>query len=417
MSSPQPSPNATAPLPRRTLPPGLALAGGAVTFTSLYLAAGALTPLLVVYREQWDFAPSLLTLAFAAYAVGFLAAILTLGPLSDYVGRRPVLIGSLVIQLASIAMFLFAPNVQWVIVARIVQGIASGAASGALTAALVEVAPANRKRLGTILGSVSVSGGLALGSLLVGFAIQLTTAANTIAFTVLAVITILGIVVIILSPETVSRTPGALRSLIPRVAVPAAARREFVAAAPVVAAAWMLAGLSGGLAPSMVRSVFHLDSGLLNGVTGFIAPAVSTVIGLAFARVAPRRAMTIGIYASILGPVVIIGGVFAGSLAVMIIGQAIAGVGFGACFTAALRLVFPLAEANQRAGIVAAIYVVSYVAFGVPIVIAGLLTEPLGVVPTVVWYSAVSVLLALISLGAQVRLKKSRAQFPNKESR
>ena len=55
----------------------------------------------------------------------------------------------------------------------------------------------------------------------------------------------------------------------------------------------------------------------------------------------------------------------------MIVGQVIAGVGFGAAFTAALRLILPLAAEHQRAGVVAAIYVVSYVAFGVPIVIAG----------------------------------------------
>ena len=147
---------------RRTLPAGLALAGGAITFTSLYLAAGALTPLLVLYREQAGFAASLLTLAFAVYAIGFLAALLTLGSLSDHIGRRPVLIGALVIQLASNLMFLMAPDIGWVIAARIVQGAATGAATTAFTAALVEVAPANRKRLGTNLGSVGLTGGLGL---------------------------------------------------------------------------------------------------------------------------------------------------------------------------------------------------------------------------------------------------------------
>jgi MFS family permease len=392
---------------RRTLPAGLALAGGAVTFTSLYLAAGALTPLLVLYREQAGFAASLLTLAFAVYAIGFLAALLTLGSLSDHIGRRPVLIGALIIQLASNLMFLMGPDIGWVIAARIVQGAATGAATTAFTAALVEVAPANRKRLGTNLGSVGLTGGLALGSLLAGLLIQLTDTANSIVFVALTVITVLGIVVVALSPETVTRTPGALRSLIPRVAIPPATRGELAAAAPVIAAVWMLAGLSGGLAPSMVGSVFDLDSGLLNGVAGFIAPAASAVVGLAFAKFDPRRAMTIGIYASIAGPVGIVIGASAGSLAIMFVGQAIAGVGFGASFTAALRLIFPLAPPHQRAGVVAVIYIISYVAFGVPIVIAGLLTESLGVVPTVIGYSAVTVLLALLSLGGQVLLGRN----------
>ena len=160
---------------RPTIPAGLAFAGAAITFTSLYLAAGALTPLLVVYKEEWGFPASLLTLAFAAYAVGFLAALLTLGSLSDRIGRRPVLIGALIVQLASNVMFLVAPDIGWVIAARIVQGVAGGAATTAFTAALVELAPPNRKRLGAILGSVGVTGGLAFGSLLAGLAIQLSS--------------------------------------------------------------------------------------------------------------------------------------------------------------------------------------------------------------------------------------------------
>ena len=192
--------------------------------------------------------------------------------------------------------------------------------------------------------------------------------------------------------------------MIPHVAIPPAARIEFVAAAPVVAAVWMLAGLSGGLAPSMVHSVFGRDSGLLDGLAGFIAPAVSVIVGLSFARVRPRTAMTIGIYASILGPVGIYAGASAGSLVTMFAGQAVAGLGFGAAFTAALGLVIPLAAAHQRAGVVAGIYVVSYLGLGVPVVLAGQLTDVLGVVPTVGWYSAVTLLLALGSLPAQMKL-------------
>ena len=88
----------------------------------------------------------------------------------------------------------------------------------------------------------------------------------------------------------------------------------------------------------------------------------------------------------------------------MIIGQAVAGAGFGASFTASLRLIFPLAAAHQRAGVVAGIYLVSYLTFGVPVVIAGQLARPFGLVPTVFLYSVVTVLLALVSLRAQLKL-------------
>lgn len=395
--------------PRRSkLPSGVAFAGSAVTFISLYLAAGAPTPLLAFYQERWGFPAAVLTLAFAVYAIGFLAAMLTVGSLSDHVGRRPVLIGALFVQLVATLMFLAAPDIGWVIAARVVQGLATGAATSAFTAALAELAPPNRKKLGSILGSVGMTAGLAVGALLAGFAIQFTPEANTIIFAVLAIVTVLGIVVVALSPESVTRTPGALRSLIPRISVPPAARREFAAAAPVIAAIWMLAGLSLGLAPTIVRNVFHLNSGLVNGLSGFIAPATAAVVAVALGRLSPRNGMTLGIYASIAGTIGVVTGVLAGSLALMIAGLVITGLGFGAAFSGSLRLIMPLAGPQQRAGIVAAIYVVAYIAFGLPVIIAGQLAAPLGLMPTVVGYGGATVVLALISLISQFGISRGR---------
>jgi MFS family permease len=405
-ASAPPSPKLSA---RRSLPAGVALAGTALAFTSFYLGAGALTPLLVVYRQRWDFPLSTLTLAFAVYALGFLVAALVAGSLSDHVGRRPVLIASIVVQIGSNLLFLFAPDVSWIVAGRIMQGVASGAATSAFTASLVELAPAENGKRGALLGSVGLTGGLALGSLLAGLAIQfIGISADAVIFVALILLTTLGLVAVVFSPETVTKAPGAVRSLVPRVVIPRAARSEFFAAAPVVAAIWMLAGLSGGLAPSLVHSVFHLDSGLLNGFAGFVAPAVSVVTGLAFVRVRARRAMVIGIWAAILGSALITVGVVLHILPLMIVGQAIAGIGFGASFTAALSLSLPLSPPHQRAGLVAGLYVVSYTAFGLPIVLEGQLVQPLGEVTAVVAYSLLTLLFAVISLFAQRRIGGAR---------
>jgi hypothetical protein len=392
---------------RRALPGGLALTGTAVTFTSLYFAAGALMPLLVVYQRQWNLPPSVFAAAFAVFALGFLISVLTVGSMSDHVGRRPVLLGALLVQLVSNVMFLTAPDVGWMIAGRVLQGIATGAATTAFTALLVEVAPQTRKRLGATLGSVCLTGGLATGSLIAGLLIQLTSVPNSLIFGGLVITTILGIAVVTLSPESMARTPGALQSLVPRFGLPHSARSEFIAGAPAAAAVWMLSGLSGGIAPGMVRSFFHVDSGLLNGVSGFVAPAASAGVGLAFARLDPRRSMIIGVYLSIAGAGGIAGGLAAESLPLMIVGQAIGGAGFGASFTAFLRLVVRLVAPHEYAGVVSAIYLLSYSAFGVPIVVEGLLVTRLGMGPTILGYASLSALLALLSLRAQLQVQRT----------
>jgi Na+/melibiose symporter-like transporter len=80
----------------------------------------------------------------------------------------------------------------------------------------------------------------------------------------------------------------------------------------------------------------------------------------------------------------------------------IAGIGFGSNFSGVLRSLLPTAEPHQRAGLLSAFYVQSYLAFALPAVVAGL-SVPLIGLPTVAYlYGAVIILLAVISLMASL---------------
>lgn len=392
---------------RRTLPPTVAFAGAGLAFAALYLAAGAPTPLLVVFERQWGFPASVLTIAFAAYALGLLAALLVVGSLSDHLGRRPVLVVALLVELAAMLTFVFAPNIGWVITARVVQGIATGAASSAFTASIVELAPARHKKLGAVISSVAPAGGLGLGALLTGAAVQFTRDANLIVFGALAAIMALGTAVTALSTETVTPRPGARRALVPRVTVPRAARREFTAAVPVHLGSWMLAGLFMGLVPTIIRDIFGIDSGLLNGATAFVEPAaaaVAAVAGFFLGRLTPRSTTQIGGIAVLAGTAIIVGGVAFGVLPLLWVGGIVGGVGFGASFSGALRTIAPLAAPHQRAGLFAAVFLVAYLAFGVPSIVAGLLVGVIGLLGTVLAYGVAIIAAAAVGLLAQHRV-------------
>ncbi|MER7794827.1 MFS transporter [Streptomyces sp. NPDC097640] len=377
-------------------------------FAALYVAAGAPTPLLVVFEQQWRFPAWVLTVAFASYALGLLAALLVAGSLSDHIGRRPVLIGSLAVELGAMLMFVFASDIGWVIAARTIQGIATGAATSAFSASVVEHAPEHRKRLGTIITSIAPAGGLGLGALLTGAAVQFSNHASVIVFTALAVIMAVGTGVVAFSAETVSPRPGAVRSLIPRVSVPRAARREFVASIPVHMAAWMLAGLFMGLVPTILRDLLGLHSGLLNGATAFVQPAAAAVAGLSLGRLAPRRTILVGGAGVLLGTAVNMTGVATATLPLLWLGGLIGGVGVGASFSGALRTIAPLAQAHERAGLFAAVYLVAYLSFGVPAIIAGLLIAPLGLLHTVLGYGVAIIAAAALGLLAQYRMHTRR---------
>ncbi|MFJ3490180.1 MFS transporter [Leifsonia aquatica] len=384
------------------LRPVAAFAGTALAFVAVALAVGAPSPLFVLYEQEWGFAPWLLTVAFAIYAVTLLITLLVAGSLSDHIGRRPVLIGALALQVVAMLMFLFATDIGWIIAARSVQGVATGAAMSTFTAALVELAPEKQKKLGATIGSTAPVGGIALGAFFTGLAVQFASAPTVLVFVTLALLFAAGIVVVAASPETVRRRPGAMRSLVPRLVIPRAARGEFVGAIPLFLATWMLAGLFIGLSPSILHGVFHLDSGLLNGAIVAVPPAVGAVAGLALTR-APARRTTVWAMAAIVAGIVLAGAGIAGAiLPLLFAGATVAGAGFGAGFSAMLRILAPLAPNDKRAELFAGIFLVSYLAYGVPALVAGELIATVGLLPTVLGYAVAIAGAAIVALVVQV---------------
>jgi MFS family permease len=382
-------------------------AGAAIAFASLYLAAGAPTPLLVELQDKWGFGDDALTIAFAAYAFALVAAMLIVGSLSDYVGRRPVLVAFMALELIAMVMFLLAGDVGWVTAARAVQGFATGAATSAFTAEIVELSPVDRPALGGVIGSTAPAGGLALGALLTGAAVQFAANPHSLTFAVLTAVMAAGTALAFFLPDTTLRRPGALRSLRPHLSVPRVAAAEYVAAIPVQIAAWMLAGLFLGLVPTVMREVFHHDSGLLNGATACVEPATAAVAVLFLGRRTPREASRIGCWAIAAGTLVIVAGISAQLLTLIWIGGVVGGVGFGGALSGGIRTLASLVDVDERAGLFAALYLVAYLAFGLPSVIAGqLAAHSVSLKAIATAYGVVVVVAALLGSIAQARRSK-----------
>src|ERR687888_586431 len=138
----------------------------------LLFAASAPSPLYAVYEQRWRFSPITLTVIFAVYAFALLVALLTTGRLSDHLGRRPVLVLALVVQIAGMVAFVLADGVAALYVARILQGLGTGIATGAISAWLLDLEPPERRGLGSLVGSTAPMAGLAAGALGSGLLVQ-----------------------------------------------------------------------------------------------------------------------------------------------------------------------------------------------------------------------------------------------------
>jgi predicted MFS family arabinose efflux permease len=366
---------------------------------AFFVAAGAPTPLLPLYEREWSFAPTLLTVAFGVYAFALIAALLVFGSLSDYIGRRPVLIGALGLELVSMVVFLFSPSISWLIVGRVLQGLATGVASSTFGAAIVELAPESRKRLGAVMSSLATTAGLAVGALLAGLiAFAIPAAASTTVWLALVVVMAVGTLFAVLTPETSAPRAGALTSLIPTVSVPPRVRRLFAATAPTIVAAFLDTALFLGLIPIILVSVFHVTTPMVGGAVNFVMFAAATISAGVTGGMPARRLRMFGNLGITIGIVLLLGGLASGAIALVWASAALAGLGMGASFTGSIRGLVPEVEPHQRAGLFSAIFVLAYLTFGGSAIAAGFVATAIGVGAMAVGFAVTIVIVALIGL-------------------
>ncbi|SDL19909.1 MFS transporter [Nonomuraea jiangxiensis] len=361
---------------RPYLPRTVGFAGISAAMVAILVAAGAPTPLLPVYQKNWGLAPWHLTLAFGVYAIALLIAILVIGSLSDHVGRRSLMIAALAVELAAMLVFLFAPSIGWLIAARIIQGVATGAASSALSAAVVKLAPERHKKLGALMTGMAPLAGLGIGALFAGILTQLAPDPVYTVWLVLVVVMAIGTVLTVFTPETSSRKPGALASLVPRASVPPQVRSLFAATMPVVISAFMTMALFLGLVPIVMGAVFEARTPLVGALAAFVAFGAGTAVSALTTRVRPHRLRLVGAGALALGAVVFIAGVGTGTLPLLWAAAVSGGAGLGASFSGATRGLVPEVKTHDHARPFTAIYLVGYLAMGIPAIIAGQFAGP-----------------------------------------
>ncbi|WKK71041.1 MFS transporter [Rathayibacter oskolensis] len=202
----------------------------------------------------------MVTVVFAAYAVGVVASLFLAGHVSDRLGRRRILLASILVEVLASAVFLLWPEVPGLIVARLLTGLGVGALTATATAHLSELRAIARPEEGPgtsrAVSTLVNMGGLALGPLVGGIFAVTVDRPLVVPYEVFLVLLIVLGLAVALVPETVER-----REILPayrpqRLAVPEASRGTFLSAAVGAFAGFAVFGLFTSLAPTFLAGRF-----------------------------------------------------------------------------------------------------------------------------------------------------------------
>ncbi|MGI8547794.1 MAG: MFS transporter [Gemmatimonadaceae bacterium] len=256
-------------------------------------------------------------------------------------------------------------------------------------------------QFGSIVSSAVPSLGIAIGAVLAGALVEFAPLPRQLVFWILAVVYLVLAALVWLIPERArpeSATRESLwRSLLPSAGLPTATRPVFFALVPSISATWALGGLYLSLGSSVIATVLDVHSHFVVGlVLGafFIAGMAGTVLS---AVLPPQLREWFGYATLTLGVLVTVAAMLISALPLYVVGSVIAGLGFGAAFRFAVNALVEVAPMAQRGQVFATMYIVSYVAFSVPALAAGLAVEQFGLKPTAVAYGAMEIALILIA--------------------
>lgn len=342
------------------------------------IGTSLITPLIPLYKDELGFGDTVVTLFLVCYVIALVPSMLTLGQLSDRVGRKGVLIGALLCLAVAQAYLATQPPLSGLLVARGLQGLATGAFFGTCTAFMIDAAPVTERVWVSVLAAISVRGGLGLGPGLGGlFAEYLPDPLRTPFVFHLCAIG-LAIVLIATLPETVrvrSRRPLTLR-----LEVPAEDRAVFW---KVLVPSGMLFSLFDGVSLSLIPVFQVRELGVTNyalvGAAGFLVLVSGAVSQLVFRRVPPTPAIAWGLLIASCAFVGVVVGAPLESPALVLISVAITGGACGLVFKGGVDLCTRIAPITDRGKLISSYYVACYLGgFSIPLLIVGVFADVIG---------------------------------------
>ncbi len=366
---------------------------------ALFAGSTMLTPLYIIYERQFHFSKITLTLVYAVYVIGNLAALLIFGHVSDKIGRRWAALCALSTAIASALVFLFAVDTAALYIARILSGLGIGIGAGTGTAWLAELIAEEDKSRAAIVATSTNFLGLAIGAVVAGLLAQYAPWPLELPFIVYLISLIVVAALIWRTTETVSRPAQTLRGLAlrPRLSVPRAIRAQFVAPAVTAFGAMALVGFYAALAPSILAANLHETSHAIAGALFFELAAIVSISILVTQTLTSRAAMLAALVLMLPSVVLMVAAQMFGSMAIMIGATALCGVATGLGYRGSLQVINQIAPVDRRAEVTSAYFVCGFSGNALPVIGIGIISTLVDPIAASLAFAALIVVFALVA--------------------
>jgi predicted MFS family arabinose efflux permease len=376
----------------------------AVAYAFLIVMAFATmpSPLYGLYRTRDNLSAFTITIVFAIFAAGTIAALLADRFIAARIGRRGVMFAAVLTMMIAAGLLALWKDLPGLLIGRLLTGVADGLAAGTAIVYLIELRvranPAASVPRAQIVGTSISVGALGIGPLVAGFLAQWARWPLTLPYLVFIGLGGLGLIGLVGVPETGAPAPQ------PGSGRPATVKRR--ARLPVPAAAATLAafaanGLFAGLSGLFLATTLGHPSHALSGATLFLVFTAGVVSQLATTKVRAPRVLALGLASMLVGLALLTTAVRLSTpnLALFLISGALIGAGSGAVFKGTTGLVLQASAPENRVAMTSDLLIALFVGLSVPVIGAGIALDQGASAPDTVLVFAIVVGLGVLVSG------------------
>jgi MFS family permease len=359
-------------------------------------AANLQVPLYSTYAKIAGFGSGISTIAFSTYVAGLLPTLILLGGVSDRVGRKTVILASLVSSCLATFLMIAHPTIYTLFATRVLQGIAVGLITGTGTAYLSGLLLRNSAQV-AIYVSLTTSLGFSSGALFTNGALLYKNSLVPFSYWVVFIL-ILGCIGLAISLPEQPVSKGALIRLpsFPEGTLPAGLA---------ISLAWSLAGIVGVILPAQLVQ-YNLPN--WSGPLLFIFVMTGVLLQPFARRLEAKRSLQLGAAILVLGYITFTCGARLGVLGLVLAGVAIAGTAcYGFTYLGGLAEVVRL-SGSESARAASGYFVCAYLGYGLPVILIGFFSDRVGIVNTLFGFGVI-LLVCNVLLGLYYqRVKKEK---------